>query len=110
MISEKDIIEINKAFNKSKVTNKGSLAYAVKTTTRSKNWLKTAAILTKGILIDHAFEDGNKRTAAAVIMLIMDINNIQYNPEKIPKIIIKILLKNMTNIKNIERCIKDGIA
>ena len=109
MLSQKDVIEINKQFSTGSMVNEGSLDFAVKTNARSKNWLRSAAILTRSILIDHVFEDGNKRTAAAVIMLLMDLNKLSFNPEKIPKIIVKILKKNMTNIREIERCIKDGI-
>ena len=57
----------------------------------------------------HPFEDGNKRTAAAIIIVLMDLNKIQFIPDEIPKIIIKILKKNITNITQIERCIKDAV-
>ena len=108
MLSGKDIIEINKSFSTGKLINESSLDYAVKTNSRSKNWLRSAAIFTRSILIDHAFEDGNKRTAAAVIMLLMDISKIQFKPEEIPKLIVKMLRKNITSVKEIERCIKDA--
>jgi|SRR3972149_4700857 len=109
MLSIKDIAEINKEFSSGTLVNENSLAYASSTTQRSRNWLKTAATFTKTILIDHAFEDGNKRTTAAVIMLIMDLSKVQFDPEKIPHIIVKLLKGNITSIKEIERCIKDGI-
>lgn len=109
MLSSKDIIEINKSFSTGKLINESSLDYAVKTNLRSKNWLRSAAIFTRSILIDHAFEDGNKRTAAAVIMLLMDINKIQFKPEEIPRLVVKILRKNITSIKEIERCVKDAV-
>lgn len=109
MISKKDIIEINMQFGNGSMMNESSLDYAVKTQERSTNWLKTAAVLTRSVLIDHVFEDGNKRTAAAIIMLIMDLNNIEFDPEELPKIIVKILKKNMTSTTNIERCIKDAV-
>jgi prophage maintenance system killer protein len=109
MLSLKDVIEINKEFGNGQIINEGSISYAISLTARSKNWLRTAALFTRSILIDHTFEDGNKRTAAAIIMLVMDINNVPYNPGKIPKIIVRILLKNITGITEIERCIKDAI-
>ena len=109
MLSKKDIIEINKEFSIGRIMNESSLDFAVKTTARSKNWLRSAAVLTRAVLIDHVFEDGNKRTAAAGIMLLMRLNKIMFDPELIPNIIVKILTKNITNIREIERCIKDGI-
>ena len=110
MLSKKDVIDLNMQFSTGQIVNGGSLEFAVKTNARSKNWLRSAAILTRSILIDHVFEDGNKRTAAAAIMLLMDLNKIRFNPEKIPKIVVKILKNNITNVTEIERCIKDGIS
>lgn len=109
MISEKDIIELNKMFSDGGIVNRGSLDYAVKVNRRSKNWLRSAAVFTRAILIDHVFEDGNKRTAAAVIMLLMEMNNVAFDPERIPSVIIKILSNNITNVNEIERCIKHAI-
>lgn len=108
MLSKKDIIGINKSFAEGRIVNESSLDYAVKTQQRSRNWLRAAAVFTRAILIDHVFEEGNKRTSAAVMMLLMELNGVQYRPEEIPKIIIKILKKNMTSITEIERCIKDA--
>lgn len=109
MLSKKDIVEINKSFSTGALTNEDSLDFAAKTNARSRNWLRSAAIFTRAILIDHAFEDGNKRTAAAVIMLMMDMNKVVYDPASVPSLIIRIMAKNMTSIREIERCIKDGI-
>lgn len=109
MLSKKDIIEINKQFDAGIIINESSLDYAINATEKSRNWLKSAAILTRAILIDHVFEDGNKRTSAAVIMLLMDLNHLPFDPAKIPKTIVTILLKNKTDIIEIERCIKDAI-
>lgn len=109
MLSKKDIIGINKELSNGHLINEGSLDYVTKEYARSKNWLKTAAGFTRAILIDHVFEDGNKRTAAAVIMLLMKMNKINFEPEEIPNIIVEILKKNITNIRGIEKCIKNGI-
>jgi death-on-curing family protein len=109
MLSEKDILEINKEISNGAIINRSSLDFAVKTNARSKNWLKCAAIFTRAILIDHPFEDGNKRTAAAVIILLMELNNVKFKPEEVPKIIIKILRENLISIIEIERCIKNAV-
>jgi prophage maintenance system killer protein len=109
MLSEKDIVEINKDVSNGRIVNKSSLDFAVKTSARSKNWLRSAALFTRAILIDHVFEDGNKRTAAAAVMLIMDMNKIVFDPEIVSKAIVKILKKNITGVREIERCIKDAV-
>ncbi len=109
MLSAKDIAAINRLFDSGKIINEGSLDCAIQTTKRSRNWLKTGAVLVRAILIDHAFEDGNKRTAAAVLAALCDINGMHCNPDKINAGIIQILKKNITDIRSIERIIKNGI-
>ncbi len=109
MLSKKDIIEINKLFSNGALINESSLDYVVNVMARSRNWLKASAHFTRAILIDHIFEDGNKRTAAAAIMLIMDLNKIPYDPQAVTVFIITVLKKNMVKIKEIERCMKDVI-
>ncbi|MEM3126826.1 MAG: hypothetical protein QW331_02035 [Candidatus Woesearchaeota archaeon] len=109
MLKKKDIIIANQKFCKGIIVNEGSLDFAVSQVQRSKNWLKSAAILTRAILIDHVFEEGNKRTTAAIIGALMEMHNLVPDKEKIAKGIEKILKKNITSIKEIERVIKDGI-
>ena len=109
MLSQKDIVEVNKSFSTGVLVNGSSLDYAVKAVARSKNWLRAAAVLSRAILVDHIFEDGNKRTAAAVIMLLMDMQGIAYDPEEIPKIVLNISRKSITSIPQLERCIKNAI-
>jgi len=109
MLSKRGIIELNKNFHKGTVVNSSSLDYALETQARSRNWLRTVAVFARSIIVDHTFADGNKRTTAAVIMSIMDINKIDYDPEKIPIVVQNIAKKNLHNIRQIERCIKDAI-
>lgn len=107
MLSKKDIIEINKTFENGTLVNESSLDYIVKTNARSKNWIRAAAIIVRGILIDHVFEDGNKRTAAAALIGIMELNKVPYDPQKVGDLIVTMLKKNTTNVKEIERMIKN---
>ncbi len=105
MLSIKDIVEINRTFHSGKIANNGSLEFAVQELQRSKNWLKTCAVLARAIIIDHIFEDGNKRTAAGVIATIMEMNGISFSPEKLDKAIVTIAKTNVTNIHKIEKVI-----
>lgn len=105
MLSKKDIIEINKTFHTGKLSNESSLDFAISQIYRSRNWLKTAAILSRAILIDHVFEDGNKRTAAGMITGIMEMNSISFSPEKVDEAVINIAKSNITSIKKIEKVI-----
>ena len=108
-VTEKDIIAINQMLDAGKVVNKSSLDFALTYSRRTRNWLKSLALLTRAILIDHVFEEGNKRTAAAVIITYMDINHISYNKDKIGDILIRIIKKNITNVNTIARLIEDVI-
>jgi prophage maintenance system killer protein len=109
MLSKKGVVEANRQFSTGRMMNESSLDYAVKENARSKNWLRSAAIFARAILVDHVFEDGNKRTAAAVIMFLMEFNNISFDPALVSKAVVKILKDNITSIREIERCIKDAV-
>ena len=109
VLSKKDIVSINREFHAGKVVNDSSLDFALDLTQKSRNWLKTAAVLTRAILIDHAFEDGNKRTAAAVILALADMNGVCCNPDRVNAAIVRMLLRNITDIRAIERLIKNAI-
>ncbi len=105
MLSKKDIIEMNKIFHIGKLSNESSLDFALSQVYRSKNWLKTAAVLSRAILIDHVFEDGNKRTAAGAIASIMELNGVDYSPTKMNKAVVMIAKENITSIKKLEQVI-----
>jgi prophage maintenance system killer protein len=109
MLSKKDIIIINQQFSSGRVVNEGSLDYAIDTVRKSGNWLKTAAIICRAVLIDHVFEDGNKRTAAAAMLACAEISGVMLNMDKINKAIVLMMKNNTTEIKTIERMIKDAI-
>ena len=109
MLSTKDVVELNRSFSTGTVVNAGSLDYAIKTQARSRNWLRTAAVFARTILLDHVFEDGNKRTAAAVVMLLMEMHGVAYDPGAMPKIILKIIKQNITSITKLERGIRHAI-
>lgn len=108
MLNKKDVIEMNKAFHTGKFANESSLDFALTHVNRSKNWLKTAAVLARAILIDHVFEDGNKRTVAGVIMTLMHMNGLSFSAQKIDALIITITKNNLTSIRDIEKEILHG--
>lgn len=108
MLSKKDVIAMNQEFHTGKIANESSLDFALAQVQRSKNWLKTAAILSRAILVDHVFEDGNKRTAAGAVMTIMRMNNIPFIPGKIDNIVVEITKKNITKIRDVEKVILRG--
>ena len=98
---------INKEFENGVMVNESSLDYVITLAKKSNNWLNSLAMLIRAILIDHVFEEGNKRTAAAVVMTVLEMHNILYDKDKINKMIIKMLKKNITNLNEIMFLIKN---
>lgn len=108
-VTKKDILSINRQFDKGQMINESSLEYALNQANETKSWLRACAILVRAILIDHVFEEGNKRTSAGVITAFFEQHNLRYDPEKIAKTITKILMKNTTSLAKIEKEIANDI-
>ena len=109
MLNEKDLISINNKFSNGNVVNKNSLKYAVSQMKRTNSWIKQLAYLTRAILCDHIFEEGNKRTTAAIMAYCLSENSYKYNMDDINKLIIRIIKQNIISINKIERLIENVI-
>lgn len=107
MLTKKDIIFINQQFSSGKMSNESSLEFTLPQTYRSPHWFKTMSLLVRSIIIDQVFEDGNKRTAAAIIMTYLDTH--QYNPDKIAQLVLQISKKNIKNVTKIGIMINHAI-
>jgi prophage maintenance system killer protein len=108
-LSKKDIIALNADLDTGRVVNSSSLDYAIATMRKNKNWRKACALIVRAILIDHVFEDGNKRTASAVIAIYLEMNGFDFNQDKVNQVVVKVLKNNITNTETIERLIHDAI-
>ncbi len=108
MFYKKEIVEINKKFADGKIVNDSSLEFTL-SSIRSKPWVDQVAYLVRALAADHAFEDGNKRTAASIIIAYYTEFEIGFDPAKIAKTIIKITSKNIENIITIKRMIKNVV-
>lgn len=109
LLSKKAIVTINRDLGERGILiNESSLEYAIALARKSNNWLKSLAILVRSILVDHVFEEGNKRTTAVVIMTWLEMHNLNYNKDKINYLIIRMLKNNITNIEKIMEMIKDA--
>lgn len=109
ILTKKDIIALNQEFDQGTVNNETSLDFALSYAKKTENWTKALAWLTRAILIDHVFEEGNKRTAALLIKTYADYEGYETYDDKILKLIKTIILKNITSIRKIEEMIKDVI-
>ena len=88
--------------------NKSSLEFAL-SSIKTKAWIDQIAYLVRAILLDHVFEDGNKRTAAVIIIIYFTELEIGFDPQKIAEIILNIITKNINDINKIKRMIKNVI-
>ncbi|MBS3148969.1 hypothetical protein J4219_08910 [Candidatus Woesearchaeota archaeon] len=109
-ISIKDILGINQQFANGTMLNESSLSFALDQANKTGSWLKACAYLVRAVLIDHVFEDGNKRTSAAIIMTFFEEHDLAFHPEKVAQAVTLILKKNTTSITTLERVIKHAIV
>jgi len=107
MLREEDIVNINKKFDSGRVVNKGSMNFVISNIKNTKLWTTQLAYILRGLLIDHLFEEGNKRTALAIMLTYFEANNKAYDIYKTEKVITTIILKNIDSIEKIRRLIKD---
>jgi len=108
-LTKKDILALNQEFEDGTFHNEASLDFALSYAKRTENWTKALAWLTRAILIDYVFEDGNKRTAALLIKAYAEFQGCGVHNDKLVKLIKKVILKNITSISRIEEMIKDAI-
>jgi len=109
VLTKKDIILLNLKFDNGNLQNDASLDFALAYARKTENWTKALAYLVRAILLDHVFEEGNKRTVALLIKTYADYEGYEIYDDKLLKSIRDIILKNITSIKRIEDMIKYAI-
>lgn len=108
-ISRKDIISLNMEIGESgEFQNESSLDFALSIIKHKKSWLYELSYLARSLLVDHAFRDGNKRTALALILAYFDDKGIECDKQKIANIVHRISKKNINDINKVARLIKSG--
>lgn len=109
-LSKKDIIAINQKFAEGHFENESSLDYSLSLLKRNISWTKKLAHLIRSIIVDHAFTDGNKRSAYAVLLAYADLYSYKIEEKRAINIVKTIVLKNIKSIRKIERMIEDAIT
>ena len=110
-LNKKDLIGINQEIGgNGKFHNEDSLDFALSTAKHKKSWLYELSYIIRSLLVDHCFEDGNKRTAITVIITYFENNDLDYDKDKLTKTVWKIAKKNITDINKIMRMIKNAIV
>lgn len=104
------MITINQMFDQGHLNNEASLDFALDYARRTENYTKALAYITRAILIDHVFEEGNKRTAACLIKSYIEYEGHKIYDDKLLIMIKEILAKNISSINKIEEVIKDVIG
>lgn len=109
LLTKKDVVALNQKFDAGVLHNEASLDFALGYAKRTENWTKALAWLVRAILIDHVFEEGNKRTAALLIKSYAEYEGQKTYDDKIVKLVKEIILKNISSIARIENMIKDAV-
>ncbi|MBS3141931.1 hypothetical protein J4464_00910 [Candidatus Woesearchaeota archaeon] len=107
--TKKDILALNQEFEDGALHNEASLEFALSYARRTENWTKGLAWLVRAILIDHVFEEGNKRTAALLIKAYAEYRGYGTYNDRIVRMIKDIILRNITSISRIEELIQNAI-
>lgn len=111
LINKKDIIAVNGEIGcNGQLSNESSLDFALSIIKQKKSWLFEISYIVRSLLVDHVFQDGNKRTAATIIALYMEENGLDYDKEKMIKAILQVSIKNINDINKIMRMIKNVTA
>ncbi len=109
-LNKKDLIGINLEIGgNGKFHNEDSIDFALSITKHNKSWLYELSYIVRSLLVDHCFEDGNKRTAIIVIITYFENNSLYYDKDKLIKIVWYISKKNISDINKLMRLIKNAI-
>ncbi|MFN4133477.1 MAG: hypothetical protein ACK4GQ_03810 [Candidatus Hadarchaeales archaeon] len=110
MWEKHEIIELNRSVGGSgRLVNESSLDFAVSAQHTTKDWLLQLAYILRALLVDHIFEDFNKRTAVAVAMTTFEELKIAYDPYALDNLATRIAKKNVRNVRTIRSMIRDVI-
>lgn len=109
LLTKKDLIAFNQEFADGTLHNEASLDFALAYARRTANWPRALAYLVRAILADHAFEEGNKRTAALLVKSYAAYEGHHTYNDRLTLLIKDILLRNITDIAPIEEKIKNAI-
>jgi len=110
-LNKKDLIAINQSVGSNgNFHNEDSIDFAFSIVKQNKSWLYELCYITRSLLVDHCFQDGNKRTAIIVIMTYFENNGMEYDKDKLIKIVWNVAKKNISDINKLMRMIKNAIV
>lgn len=98
-----DLIEINKIFSDGKILKESEIKFTLSTIKENRNWQQNLTYLVETIICGHTFLNGNKRTAAALILYYFNKHKVIYNKNLIAKAVIAVAKMKKPNFKKIQR-------
>jgi prophage maintenance system killer protein len=104
-LNVKNIIRQNRKFGGS-LLNKSNLEYDIEKANKEKNIYRSNAYVVRAMASGHSFLDGNKRTAAEILVRRSGKEGIKFDSKKVSKGMVDIAKKNISNINEIEKQIK----
>jgi len=111
MYNIKDIIRMNQEIGEDgMLVNKSALEFALDRIHSEKSWIRQSAMIIRAIVSDHAFHEGNKRTAFVFFATMCELNSRVYDPAILTKTIHSISRNAIVNIGKIERLLENAIA
>jgi hypothetical protein len=109
-LDKKDIISLNKEIGETgMMSNESSLDFALATNKIKNNWLLELSYLTRSLLVDHVFRDGNKRTCFLVVSYYFDYYKKLYGKDVLLFTVRKIARKNIQSTLKIMRLLHNVI-
>tara|TARA_Y100000310_G_C20543172_1_gene744302 strand:+ start:226 stop:579 length:354 start_codon:yes stop_codon:yes gene_type:complete len=97
LLTKKDIIAFNQEIGEmGEFNNESSLDFALSIVKTKKNWIYELSYLVRSLLVDHVFQDGNKRTCFLIMIYYLETNRKEVNKYQINGLIKKIAKNNIT--------------
>ena len=69
--------------------NEGTLDFALSQSKSSTDWIKELAMVIRSIILDHVFEDGNKRTASIIIAHVVEYKGYKIKSNDIARVVLR---------------------
>lgn len=109
MLNVTNLVEINKNFAKGEIDKNEVINYSILKINDTENWVEQIAWLFHALLSENCFKDGNKETAIAILLTVMEIKKLPINQDKILNIVLVISRNHITDINRIKRLIKEVV-
>jgi len=107
IITKETMVFVNKKFANGTLIN-GSLDFAIKV--KTDHMFGNLPHILRALLVDHSFEDGNKRTAAFLLINYCEENRVPCNEERVVKTIRRMAQTNPSEITKIRSMMKYALS